>query len=297
IGLAWHPDGAELAAGFTDGTVRVLGAETGRARLVLEADPRVVRAVAFRPDGGQLAAVGDDRVIRLWRLPGGELERTIESGHSAWIIDMAYVVDGAVLVTQSFREVRTWDVESGELLHTMAPESAAQRMAITPDGARVAVADNRGAVRLFDLATGDETRAVVLDPTVNQGGMSARTGQAWTIGAMIFDGEGRMIMACQGDVSTRDLQRGEPVGRYQGHEGNVGSLALSPDGTRLFSSGFEPIVRVWDVATGEQVLALRDVGPRVRKVALSPDGTRLAGVSDDLFLRIWDGRTPADRSP
>jgi WD40 repeat protein/transcriptional regulator with XRE-family HTH domain len=59
-----------------------------------------------------------------------------------------------------------------------------------------------------------------------------------------------------------------------GHTAAVNDVVFSPDGKRLASSS-EDGVRVWDPATGQQLLFLGD-RPNASDVAFSPDGSRLA---------------------
>jgi eukaryotic-like serine/threonine-protein kinase len=75
------------------------------------------------------------------------------------------------------------------------------------------------------------------------------------------------------------------------HNDGVWSVALSPDGKRLASGGEDLTARIWDVATGEELLVLKGHTKWINAVAFSPDGKRLATASGDKTAKLWDAET------
>jgi uncharacterized protein with WD repeat len=68
-------------------------------------------------------------------------------------------------------------------------------------------------------------------------------------------------------------------------------VCFSPDGRRLASAGEDRTVRVWDAASGQELLSLKGHTGAVRSVCFSPDGRRLASAGsdqNDQTVRVWD---------
>ena len=70
------------------------------------------------------------------------------------------------------------------------------------------------------------------------------------------------------------------------HGARVTAVAFSPDGATLASGGWDRTVRVWDVASGEQILRLDHEDANVNAVAFSPDGKQILSASYR-SLRLW----------
>jgi WD40 repeat protein len=79
----------------------------------------------------------------------------------------------------------------------------------------------------------------------------------------------------------------------------VTTVAFSPDGQRLASASVDQTIKLWDLATGFEVLTLRGHKGVVNAVAFSPDGQRLATGGEDRTVRLWDAplNTLAERPP
>ncbi|AFZ25055.1 WD40 repeat-containing protein [Cylindrospermum stagnale PCC 7417] len=81
----------------------------------------------------------------------------------------------------------------------------------------------------------------------------------------------------------------------KGHDESVLSVVVSPDGKTIASSGDgrHPAVRngtikLWDLATGQQISSLSGNSQKVNVVSFSPDGKTLVSGGDDSTIKVWN---------
>ena len=81
------------------------------------------------------------------------------------------------------------------------------------------------------------------------------------------------------------------AGALIGHGGPVKSIAVSGDGARVLTAGFDYTVIVWDLP--QQKLLARLIGHEasVNAALFLPDGRRAVSASDDGTLILWDIET------
>jgi WD40 repeat protein len=80
----------------------------------------------------------------------------------------------------------------------------------------------------------------------------------------------------------------------RGHNGDVRTVAYSPDGKRLVTGGSDGWLKFWEPTTGQEILTIYDAHlDCVNAVAFSKDGGRLASASCDGTVVVWNG-APTD---
>jgi WD40 repeat protein len=73
----------------------------------------------------------------------------------------------------------------------------------------------------------------------------------------------------------------------QGHSRPVVSAQFSADGRWIVTASEDRTARVWDAATGAEVLGLRGHSQALLSAAFSPDSRRVVTVSTDGTVRLW----------
>ncbi|MEV4118403.1 NB-ARC domain-containing protein [Micromonospora sp. NPDC049645] len=143
------------------------------------------------------------------------------------------------------------------------------------------------------LVTTSEGIVAVLDTEDLQLRWTLRLPGGWTR-ACIFIPEGIAVGSDDGLIRLfRDEDRAL-VAVLAGHQGEIRTLAVSPDGNWIVSGSDDGTVRRWDLKTGLLFNTFQGHTDRVRSVAVAPDASWIVSASDDGTVRQWDA---VDASP
>jgi WD40 repeat protein len=206
-----------------------------------------------------------------------------------------------------FGRIALWNAVEGTYTRMLEPSSQPYTaFAFTPDGKTIVVGDSAHTFRVFDLATGKESRTfgplegnVVVRMAISQDGK-------WlvTAGGKKADVSQPPISKYDPFLRVWDLEKGTEVRTLEFPEDNgCWSLAFTPDSRNVLAAvsgsrnGSFEAVRSWDLATGNAGRAWTDESMIGSALTVSPDGKRLATMNPSGVIRFWDMETGKEHKP
>jgi WD40 repeat protein len=186
--------------------------------------------------------------------PAFPAEKTLEQGHTGRVTALAFSPDGTLLAGVSLHE----------------------------EGLKP------GAVKVWDVGTGKARRTF-------GAGMSELAGVAFSAdGKKLAVGGGELY---HGGIAVCAVE----TGKVEWAKGDIATtssvqVAFSPDGKTLATTGDagtrkDPVVKLWDAASGEVRRELKGHRGGVGPVAFAPDGKTLATGGTDGSVILWDPST------
>jgi WD40 repeat protein len=112
----------------------------------------------------------------------------------------------------------------------------------------------------------------------------------YAVPSAAFSPDGRWLATGGSDGLARiyDAVRLTEKAQLRGHLLGIHSIAFSPDGQRvLTASGGREALKLWDVASGREVLTLAGEGSTFPFAAFSADTSRILAVSTEGLLEQW----------
>jgi WD40 repeat protein len=296
---AFTPDGTRVVTASLDDTARVWDAATGEIQVSLEHDSDVYLAsTPLAPDGRYVLTVAG-LAAWIWDVDSGELAAKLEHPDEAIaVLDAAFSPDGSLVATAANDgKARIWELQppGSATLPTMRPEldnltTAVRMVAFSPDGSLLAAANSDGSVGVWDVETGAN-----LDFEQNHYDDVVTVAFSPDGGQILAVAEKTMTILQIEEVVDEESEPTVELYRYVEPSASwTNAAAWSPDGRQIVTAHQDGTARVFDVGTGQELMALRGHHNIVWTAAFSPDGDRIVTASEDGSARVWSVTSGAD---
>jgi RNA polymerase sigma factor (sigma-70 family) len=304
--LAFSPDGKWLAMPGK-GVINLLDPATGRKLQRIPAVgelPRQPQHLAFSADGRRLAASLHKGEILIFDTATGrqagslDVQGTGQLRGTLGVYFLVFAPDGRTLVSIGWDpdarlSICHWDLATQTLLKRRFSASLkfSSSMALSPDGRLQAVWSDRGPVTLWDIQT-DQVRCTLQGDRNRADYGLAFSPDSKTLATSCADDGDRDATASLWDTTTGERRRRLRVPRTPSR---LVLRQLSPDGRRLlFTVRWGCRVRLWDLATGQEILEQEGHASAVASLAFTPDGRSIVSGGNET-VRVWDARTGQQR--
>jgi WD40 repeat protein len=237
-----------------------------------------VTALTFSPDGTRLATAGHDDQVRVWSLASGDAVLTL-TGPKRTIASLSFSADGNRLAAgdASF-QVHVWDVKTGTLVKTFLHPDDVAEVALSHDGAKIAVAGQSGTGAVYSVADGK----------------SLATFRAQAV-RFSHDGATLLAGARAGEVLVLDAKTGAVLQKTAAQPLPVDVACDAKDTFAVSWTQAADSVRAWRLPKLEALPPFPPLpkgaqakAPVIVSAALSADGRAFATASSDHLLRVWD---------
>lgn len=318
--LCWSPDGSFLVAGDRGGEISVWDVASGARIYHIDRrsydvrDPVYVDSLRWLPDGS-------DRLRQagryMWQLHLSSSRRPTqmnlgEPGHVVWSPDGSRFVrahrnlDAGYVwgATAPWEPSSNWDADPQVELRRPDGASLSWIWPVqgpptewSPDGSRIAITGQDGALRVWDSASGECVLEVYLRSRMFGDDRPPLSRAAWSPdGSRIAITDNPRTAGEWGMFAVFDAVSGarlQEVALKCDFNQQAFRAEWSPNGSRIALSDDEVLVKVFDASSNQCLHWLKHPlsayeGPEVDSVVWSPDGSRLASRDRTGSAFVWD---------
>ncbi len=204
--------------------------------------------------------------------------------------DIMFSGDSSRALIGGFDDVYIWDVASGTLLNRFDYQNRVGCWALSPDGARIALACGTGADDPYALVSYDAAPNPLLmqreqaAETLSRGAFSPDGSRVAGVSSYTMFGYNVWLWDAHGEVAERKISDLT----WQGS-----AVACSRDGASVLTGQLNGTVQLWEVATGAELRAFEGHNGAIRGAVYSPDGIHVLTGSEDGTAKLWNVNTGA----
>jgi WD40 repeat protein len=280
-----------------------------------------VNSVFFSPDDQFIVSSSSDKTIKIWDVKTGDLIKTLGGNPDPVLVSILSHDNKYIASLTQNNTVKLWNAETGRIIDNFEISGPANSIYFTQDNNGLMIVSSGGEVKIISIRTGKEMIRVskdFKDPS------SFRTFSAdgkhivsilWDGNIQLWDYEGgektiltredagiitaaalspdRTYIAAgfmDGRISVSNVT-GPETASFVLHKSRIESIQFSLDGKYIVSGSRDGTVRLWDPASGKEIVPAMEHSFRVSSASFSKDGMYIITGSYDNTTRLWDART------
>jgi WD40 repeat protein len=271
--VAFSSDGALIAAGSIDPTIKVWDTASGRELETLPSNHQVF-SLAFVPDRPALIASNDDGTLVLWDLVKREAVWTVKcSDHPFPTIAIDALAFRLRCGDWGAATVRQWDLKTGSPLAPLPihTDAAAGTWTLVGNGSLMALQSSGGGTEIVNVATSETVGRIPTGQTSTQSSAAYHKGAAKLATADEYNSFTLWSWPGPGAEAVL-LQRISAPG--------IHAIAFSPDGSRIAYAAESGDVVILDASTLNETRRLSSYANRVENAGIKPQ-------SSSLSVQVW----------
>lgn len=276
ISLAFNSDGRILAAGDSNGEIRLWRVADSQPLKIFRGHTSWVTSLNFSPNDMLLASGSSDNTVKLWNVETGQCLRTLEE-HEGEVWSVVFSPDGEMLVSGSDDcTIRICKTSTGECLRVFQEHTSwVTSLAFSFDGNMLVSGSDDRTIRIWNFSTGECLRVF--------------QGHSDGVRSIVFSPDNQMLISGSDDHTVKlwDVDTGECLKTLDEHKNQIFSVAFSPKGDLIASGSHDRTVKIWNINTGKCIRTFQEHSNWVFAVAFNPEGDTLASGSRDQTVKLW----------
>lgn len=291
--VVFSHDGQRVLTSSVDGTARAYSVDGTGNPVVIDGRAGAMFAACYSADDKRVISASADGVFAIWDAATGELKKD-RKRRSPMKFAACAPGGGRVLALFEDNKALVWDASGDADPVELSGHTGPLRTgAFSPDGARVAVVVDTGALEQDARRRADCAYVWSVERPTSPYVFKSLVGPLLSA---VWSPDGRRFLMTSEDgygLVERANGDGDPV-LLAGHKGTVTSAAFSPDGQHIVTASADKTARIWRTDGMGDPIVLKGHDLALFSVAYSPDGRRIVTSSRDGTARIWQADGTGD---
>ncbi|MBI1318364.1 MAG: protein kinase [Candidatus Hydrogenedens sp.] len=270
-------NGRYAVSGGSDGVIGIWDLGLGERVRTFLGHASAVRTLALSDDQKLLVSGGEDATLRLWDVRSGQCKKSIDHPGGA-PESIARSAGGRFLASAGW-ELGIWDLQHFVKAGVLEGHPGGNSAVLWARSNRFIVSGGADArIKFWNPYTGRQAAALkcpagpvhALAMSLDEGLLAAAAGNPW-------DRRGRV---CVWNIDSGDL-----LCQYEGHETPVSLVCMSSDGSLCVSAGADGAMHLWETRTGKGLRTVPVGGDLLESLAMSADASRVLCARSDGIIR------------